>query len=119
MVNKVPPSRMRGSAKCAMRMKVQQEISIVVRKPSRETSTTRPSERFFRREGDGMNEEIQPTPLLGDPAEDHLDLSWHVHVQRHDNLRAQRLSKWVDVFPGLVVQVRDCEFRTESAERFG
>ena len=38
----VPPLRISGSAKCAMRMKVQHETSIVVAKPSRGTSTTRP-----------------------------------------------------------------------------
>src|ERR1700736_1428111 len=41
MVNSVPPLRISGSARCAI-MKVQQDTSIVVRKPSRDTSTTRP-----------------------------------------------------------------------------
>src|SRR5208337_236708 len=43
----VPPLRIKGSARCAMRMKVQQETSMVVRKPSRETSTTRPASASF------------------------------------------------------------------------
>ena len=41
-MNRVPPLRISGSARCAMRMKVQQDTSIVVRNPSRDTSTTRP-----------------------------------------------------------------------------
>jgi hypothetical protein len=42
MVNSVPPLRISGSARCAMRMNVQHDTSMVVRKPSRDTSTTRP-----------------------------------------------------------------------------
>jgi hypothetical protein len=42
MVNSVPPLRISGSARCAMRMNDQQETSMVVKKPSRGASTTRP-----------------------------------------------------------------------------
>ena len=47
MVKSVPPSRIRGSARCAMRMKLQHDTSMVVRKPSRPTSTTRPCSASF------------------------------------------------------------------------
>src|SRR5439155_523033 len=42
MVNMVPPFFINGSARWAIRMNDQHETSIVLRKPSRPTSTTRP-----------------------------------------------------------------------------
>jgi hypothetical protein len=42
MVNKVPPRRVIGSARFAMRMKVEQGHVQRLQKPSRSTSTTRP-----------------------------------------------------------------------------
>jgi hypothetical protein len=47
MVKRVPPLRISGSARCATRMNVQHDTSIVVRKPSRPTSTTRPCSASF------------------------------------------------------------------------
>jgi hypothetical protein len=47
MVNSDPPFFISGSARCAMRMKLQQDTSMVVRKPSRSTSTTRPCNASF------------------------------------------------------------------------
>ncbi|CFN68887.1 Uncharacterised protein [Bordetella pertussis] len=42
MQNRVPPLGIRGSARCAMRMNDQHEMSMACRKPAREQSTTRP-----------------------------------------------------------------------------
>src|SRR6516165_10404754 len=42
IVKRLPPLLISGSARWAMRMNVQQDTSMVVRKPSRDTSMTRP-----------------------------------------------------------------------------
>ena len=83
MVNRVPPSRISGSAKCAMRMKVQQEISIVVRKPSRDTSVTRPCSASFGEKAIEWTTKSSLPHVLGDGLEQRLHLARHASVERH------------------------------------
>src|SRR6516165_4593094 len=47
IVKRLPPLLISGSARWAMRMNVQQDTSMVVRKPSRVTSATRPCNASF------------------------------------------------------------------------
>ena len=102
-----------------MRMKDQHEMSMVVRKPSRGTSTTRP-----------------PSVSLGENAMEWTTKSSAPHslamrsntasicpgVRTSNGIRigaSSSLRQRLDVFLRLVVQIRDGELRAEGAERGG
>ena len=72
-----------------MRMKVQHETSIVVRKPSRETSDDAALQRFLRRKCDRMDDKIEMAPLLGDAFEERFQLARLTDIERHDDRRFQ------------------------------
>src|SRR6516162_6641474 len=97
MVKSVPPLRINGSARCAIRMKVQHDTSNVVAKPSRETSTTRPCNASLGEKA------IERAPHFADLLEKSFHLTRHAHVKRHDNRGLQRLCERVHKFFGLVV----------------
>ena len=89
-----------------MRIKVQQDTSILVRKPSRATSTTRSLKRVFRRKRYGVHHKIKFAPVLGDAFEHGLYLARCAHVERHHDLSFQCLGERLDVFLRLFVGKR-------------
>ena len=118
-MNSVPPFGISGSARCAMRMKVQHDTSMVVRKPVPRHVDDAPLQRLLGREGDGMDDEIELAPLLGDALEHRLHLAGRVHVERHEDRRFQLLRQRLDIFLCLLVEIGDGELGAERAEGLG
>src|SRR4029077_18971133 len=100
MVNRVPPLRISGSARWAMRMKVQQDTSMVVRKPSCDTSTTRPCSASFGENAMECTTKSKFAPILGDAFEHRLQLAGCAHVERHQDRRFELAGERLDVFLG-------------------
>ena len=118
-MNIVPPFFISGSARCAMRMNDQHETSIVFRKPSRPTSTTRPCKASFgenaiecsRKSSCPHSFSIRSNTCFGLPL-DH-------DVERHEDRRFQRLRQRLDMLLGALVQIGDGELGAQGAKRLG
>ena len=119
MVKSVPPSFISGSARCAMRMKDQQETSIVSGNPSRGTSITRPPSVSLGEKA------IEWTTKSSSPQfsamRSNTASSWPSahHVQRHEDRRLDLARERLDVGLGLVVEIGDRELGAEGAEGAG
>jgi hypothetical protein len=101
-----------------MRMKVQHDTSMVVRKPSRYVDDAA-LQCFLGRESDGVHEKIEFSPIVADTLEHRLDLTWLHDIERHQNRCFDLARERLDIFLGFVVEVGDRELGTERAERLG
>ena len=104
-----PPFFIRGSARCAMRMKDQQETSMVVRNPSR----------FLGRGSDGMPQKIDFTPVPVIRSKTCSSCPGVLEIQRQEDRSADLAGQRFDIASGLVIDVGDRELRAQRAERFG
>ena len=102
-----------------MRMNDQQETSIVLRKPSRPTSTTRPCSVSFGENAIECSRKSSWPHSFVDPLEHLLHLPFDHDVERHEDRRLQRLGERLDMLPGAVVQIGDGELGPERAKRPG
>ncbi|ALJ39396.1 hypothetical protein AMK58_28255 (plasmid) [Azospirillum brasilense] len=110
---------MSGSASFAMRMKEWQDTSIASEKSHLGAVDHTHMQIFLRREGDGVQKEIQPAPAVPNSLEHALQIAIPTHVTEQDEAGAEPLSKWVHVRLGLFVQVGNLEVRTELSKRHG
>ena len=94
----MPPLRINGSAKCAMRMKVQQDTSMVVEKAVARNIDNSALQRILWREGDGVHDKIKVAPVVGDAFEHCLHLPGRANVKRHHDRRLQLARERLDVF---------------------
>ena len=78
-----------------------------------------PLQRVLRRKGDGVHDEIELAPVLGDALEHRLHLAGRVHVERHDDRRFELARERLDVFLRLVVEIGHGDLGAERPERLG
>jgi hypothetical protein len=76
-------------------MNDQQEISMVLTKPSLGNVHHPALQRLLGREGNRVNDEVESPPFFSDPAKDRLQLPRNAHIERHHDrcvdLAPQRL----------------------------
>ena len=72
-----------------------------------------------RREGDGMEKEIQLSPALAQGVEDRLKLALLPEVTRHDYVRAKAFRQWPHMGLRPFVEVGDGDIRAHFPERLG
>src|SRR5262249_27488240 len=72
------------------------------------------AEGMLGRKRDRVNDDVELTPLLGDPLEHGLHLAGLVDVERHEDLRLELLGERRDELLGLLVEIGD---RDVGAER--
>ena len=68
------------------------------------------------RPGDGVHQDVQPPPVLGDALEQRLQLARLRDVERHEDGRIQRPRQRLDVGLGLLVEVGDRQLGAQLAE---
>ena len=66
-----------------------------------------------------MQQEIQFAPFLLDPFEDLLGLTFHGHIERHEDRRFKRLGKRLDKPLCPIVQICHREVRAQRPKRLG
>ena len=92
---------------------------MVVRKPSRETSTTRPCSASFGEKAMEWTTKSSLPQSLRDALENRLHLARRVDIERHDNRRFKFAGKRLNIFLGFVVEIGHREFGAECAEGLG
>ena len=88
-------------------------------KPSRGHVGDAAAEGVLGREGDRVDEEVEPAPVGGDAVEDRFELAVRHHVHRQEDRRLDLARERLDVRLGLVVEVGDRELGAEGAEGAG
>src|SRR5215468_5089451 len=71
-------------------------------------------QRFLRRKGDGMDQEIKLAPLFGNSFKDSFKLARRADVERQHDWRFKRPGKRLDKFFCFVVEIRHGEIGTEG-----
>ena len=92
---------------------------MVLRKPSRGASVTRPASVSLRRKGDRMHDEIELAPFGRDPLEHRLELALGHHVHRHEDRCLDLARQRLDMRLCLVVEIGDREIGAEGAKGSG
>lgn len=72
-----------------------------------------------RRKRDRVNNIVEPSPLLCDALEDGFHLSRNAHVERHQDRRLELASERLDIFPGLVIEIRNRDLGAQRAKSLG
>ena len=116
MVKSVPPFFISGSAKWAMRMKVQQNTSIVARKSSRDDINNPSLKRILRRKGNGVNDEVEFAPVLSDPFKNSLHLAWRIDIEWHHDRGFERTGERLDIFFRFLIKIGHCDLSPERPE---
>ena len=76
-------------------------------------------QRLLGREGDGVNDEIEAAPFLGDALKNRLQLTRSAHIERHHDRRFELARQRLDIFLCLVIEIGDREFRPERPKGLG
>jgi len=77
----------------------------------------RPGERFARRVGDGVHEDVQAAPLTAEQFKRRIRLGVHGHIQRHGEARTEGMRQGFDALFHLVVDVGEGEFSALAVHR--
>src|SRR5208337_5672127 len=72
---------------------------------------------LLRREGDRMQQKIEPAPLLANAREHRLKLTWLPHVARNDDRALEFFGKRADVRLRLRIEIGDGEVCAGIAQR--
>src|SRR5271157_1941467 len=72
---------------------------------------------LLRREGDRMQQKIEPAPPLADPREPRLKLPWFAHVASDDDRALEFFGQWADVRLRLRIEIGDGEVCAGIAQR--
>ena len=92
---------------------------MVVRKPSRGASTTRPCNVSLGEKAMEWTTKSSPPQSLAISLENRLHLAGCAHVERHQDRRFEFARQRFDVFLGFVVEIGDRELRAQRAKRLG
>ena len=114
-----PPSVISGSARCAMRRNDQTETSIVVAKPARGQSVTRPPRASLVEKAIEWTRKSSRPQSCGDAVEHRFELAVLHHVHRQEDRRLDLGRQRLDEALRLVVEVGDRELGAQRAEGAG
>ena len=97
-------------------MKLQQDTSIVVRKPVAWHVRHTAAQRVLRRKGNGVYDEIERPPFPFDTREHALQFAWNSNVKRQHHVNLKGVGQRLNMFLCLFIKIGDNKIGTERTK---